>query len=614
MNKKDHYIFAVFVLAIISCVFLIYGQTYHFQFINLDDLRYVNFKYLQDGHSLEDIIYSWNNFRSPYFMPLTYFSIQLDLIIYGMNPGGFHATNTFLHSLNSLLVFYLLYVMTSDKWKSFFVAILFAVHPQHVEAVAWVAERKELLAALFGLLALYFYIEYIKENKFFNNRECPNAVRYYLLAILFFIFSLLSKPMWITLPCLLLLLDWWPMERFKYQSITSLIKEKGPFFLISIMFFVVHYITSTNVSAETYELKKYAVTNIGLVPFGQRLETSLVAYATYFWKSFFPFTFTGYYPYPLSPLPLWKIFLAGLSLASITLGVIFCFKKRPYLLIGWLWFLGTLFPCIGILNTGGEGIFIGDRWTYLPHIGLFIAIVWWGSSVIITKKQFYKKIFTLLSLLVIFSYGYSAHHHTSFWEKGVTLWSKTLEVDQNRDFVHYLLAGAYYLEDSDMNKAKESYLKAHDINPDEPYYLIGLGNFLKSLDQEEEAWIFFNKILNTKKKDKSLLNYVGMAALNAKKYNEAEKFFKRSLLLPSVSKDKIHGKANKHEFLPHLFLSFIYLITSNYAEAISQYEKFLAFFPDEREKACDYTFSIFKENMKVFYREYCYGPPLPEIL
>ena len=607
MNKKNHHTFIVFIVAIISSVFLIYRQTYNFQFLNVDDLVYLGYDYLHDGFSLQDITYSWNNFKNPYFMPLTYFSFQLDLIIYGMNPGGFHITNAFLHSLNSLLVFYLLYVMTSDKWKSFFVAILFAVHPQHVEAVAWVAERKELLAALFGLSALYFYAKYTKESKFFNNKECPNALRYYLLAILFFIFSLLSKPMWITLPCLLILLDWWPMERFKHKSITSLIREKAPFFLISIMFVIVHYVTSDNLLIETLEIKKYYVSDVSLVPFDQRLENSLVAYITYFWKSFFPFTFTGYYPYPMSSLPLWNIYLAGLSLASITFGVIFCIKQRPYLLIGWLWFLGTLFPYVGILNTGGEGIFIGDRWTYLPHIGLFTAIVWGLASVIATKKQFCNKIFLLLSLLVIFSYGYSAYHQTSFWERGVTLWSKSLEVDQNRAYVYFLLGGSYYVEDNDKDKAKKSYLKAHELNPDEPFYLVKIGNFLNSIDQEEEAWIFYNKILNTKRKDKVMLSNIGVYALSLYKYDEAEKFFIQASQLSSTS-------YNKDEFLPHLYLSYIYLISDKHPEAIRQYEKFLAIFPGERDKACDFTFDIFQENMNAFYRKYCYGPVLPEIL
>ena len=167
MNKKNHHIFIVFLITIISSIFFIYGQTYHFQFINVDDLLYISYEYFYDELSLEDIIYTWNNFRNPYFMPLTYFSFQLDAIIYGIDPRGFHLTNVFLHALNSLLVFYLLYLMTADKWKSFFVGILFAVHPQHVEAVAWVAERKELLAALFGLLALYFYTKYTKEKKIF---------------------------------------------------------------------------------------------------------------------------------------------------------------------------------------------------------------------------------------------------------------------------------------------------------------------------------------------------------------------------------------------------------------------------------------------------------------
>ena len=161
INKNESFIFTMLVVTIIVSSFFIYGQVYNFGFMNLDDRVYVADANFHDGLSLEEIVSSWNSFRNPYYMPFTHLSFLFDIFLYGDNAGGFHITNMFLHILNSLLVFYLLYIMTAEKWKSFFVAILFTVHPQHVEAVAWISERKELLAAFFGLLALSFYIKYV---------------------------------------------------------------------------------------------------------------------------------------------------------------------------------------------------------------------------------------------------------------------------------------------------------------------------------------------------------------------------------------------------------------------------------------------------------------------
>ena len=195
INKNESFIFTMLVVTIIVSSFFIYGQVYNFGFLNLDDLIYTSNADFYDGLSLEEIVSSWNSFRNPYYMPFTHLSFLFDIFLYGDNAGGFHITNMFLHILNSLLVFYLLYIMTAEKWKSFFVAILFTVHPQHVEAVAWISERKELLAAFFGLLALSFYIKYVNKDRNLSNKGCSNKNRCYLLAILFFILSLMSKPM-----------------------------------------------------------------------------------------------------------------------------------------------------------------------------------------------------------------------------------------------------------------------------------------------------------------------------------------------------------------------------------------------------------------------------------
>ena len=471
-------------------------------------------------------------------MPLTRLSFLMDSSIYGINPKGFHITNLLLHSLNSVLVFYFLYVMTEEKWKSFLVAILFAIHPQHVEAVVWISERKEVLAAFFGLLALSSYIKYIKENITLSSKEYFTGSYYYLLSILFFIFSLLSKPIWITFPCLVLLLDFWPLERYKYRPIIDLIIEKIPFFFVSFLFFVVYFATTNhNISLDINHsmYNNSPVHTISLFPFEERLGNSLVAYIIYFWKSFFPFIFTGYQPYPESLLPLWKIYSAGLSLLAITLASIFYIKQKPYLLFGWLWFLGTLFPIIGIINSGGESIFIGDRWTYLPHIGFFMAIIWGVTPFISYQRHFYRSIFFTGLLLIFFLNMYYAHQHTSYWSDNIKYWTHVLEKDKNNHYAHSAMGQTYAFGNvvhgkpfaPDINKALEHFSEAQRLRPEETHYLILAGNALARKQRIKEAWLYYSKVLESEQPPRIILMRKGVSLLNLDQHYRAEQFFKK---------------------------------------------------------------------------------------
>lgn len=608
MANKKYFKLIICVLTIILSIFFIYGQAYYFGLINLDSYVYIKNSMVQKGLTSDNILWPWTVYRNPsYYMPFTWYSYLIDTSIYGTSSSGYRLTNIFLHVLNSLLIFYFVYIATTDKLKSFFVAILFAVHPQHVEAVVWIAERKEVLAAFFGLLSLLFYVKYVKNFKLLDKKSFFIGRHYYLLSLAFFIFSLLSKPMWITLPCILLLLDWWPLKKYKYLKTHELLKDKIPFFLISTIFFIVHYITSYNIQFGVgTNISHYAVSSINSIAYEQRFLNSLVIYMIYFWKSFFPFTFTGYQSYPIVPLELWKIYSSAIVLIITTTVAIFYSKRKPYLLFGWLWFLGTLFPCIGIINSGGEGIFIGDRWSYLPHIGLFMAIIWGITSISIIKNNTYNTFFIFLATFILIFYGYFAHLYTSYWRDSETLWSTVVEADENNHYAHYLLGNTYALK-KELNKAITQYEKAHKINPDEPYYLKVAGDLLLKVGDADRAWTYHEKILKAKKKSKNFLVTYGIYYSFEGMFDRAEMFLKQATKLP------IGRVLDGDDYQPYLFQSFVYLNLDRNEDAIKQFEKYLSIYPHGRELACDYAFNIFKEDMNIFYQKYCFGPSLPEI-
>ena len=614
MNQNNNKISTIILIAgIIVPILIIYGQVYYFGWFSLDDGAYIVYnKYVIQGFVLDSIKWAWQYFDNPYYMPLTRLSFLMDSSIYGINPKGFHITNLLLHSLNSILVFYFLYVMTNEKWKSFFVAILFAIHPQHVEAVVWISERKEVLAAFFGLLGLSFYIKHVQRNIILSSKQYFTGSYYYLLSILFFIFSLLSKPVWITFPCLLLLLDFWPLERYKYLSIVDLIIEKIPFFFISFVFFAVYSVTTTYLSLDIrYSVLETPIHSIALFPFEERLGNSLVAYIIYFWKSFFPFIFTGYQPYPSSLLPLWKIYSAGLSLLAITLASIFYIKQKPYFFFGWLWFLGTLFPLVGIVNSGGESIFIGDRWTYLPHIGFFMAIIWGAAPFISYQRRFYRSVFFMVLLLIFVLNIYYAYQHTSYWRDNITYWTHVIEKNKNNHFAHNSLGEAYHINQRN-DEAFEHYSEAQRLKPEEVHYLVVAGNALIRLQRWKQAWLYHSKILELERTPRIILLSMGIGFVNYQQDYRAEQFFKKLVetnkqisIKNKEALAKYHASFSKLFFEPHVYLSYIYLRSGRLEEANREFEKYLFEFPKNDISACNYAYGIFKANMIPIYKTFC---------
>jgi hypothetical protein len=362
---------------IIACLFLVvatlatYGDLRNHQFINYDDNVYVTDNpTVQGGLTLTGLVWAFTTLHSGLWIPLTWLSFMVDSQLFGLHPGGFFLTNLFFHIANALLLFWWLLRTTRAPGRSFLAAALFALHPLHVESVAWATERKDVLSTFFWLLTMWAYVWYA---------ERPRLGRYVLILVCFSL-GLMAKPMLVTLPFALLLLDYWPLGRLSLKgpaaaaaspkpgpgvTIKRLVWEKSPLLVISALSSVV-----------TFSVQKEAgaISTLHTLPIPNRLANAMVACVSYLGKMFWPAHLAVLYPLPGHNPPIWQAPAAGLALAVLSLLALRQARRHPYLLVGWLWYLGTLLPVIGLVQVGVQAM--ADRYTYVPSIGLFIAVVW----------------------------------------------------------------------------------------------------------------------------------------------------------------------------------------------------------------------------------------------
>jgi protein O-mannosyl-transferase len=336
-------------------VLAVYSQVLHFDFVNFDDPDYIaNNSHVPQGITADGIEWALTSTEAANWFPVTRLSHMLDVQLFGLSPGWHHLTNVLFHTFATLLLFAFLYRATGVRSPSAFVAFVFALHPLHVESVAWVAERKDVLSAFFWFLALWGYVRYA---------ERPGAVRY-LLVLLAFCLGLMSKPMIVTLPLVMLLLDIWPLRR------PLRLWEKLPFFVLSLGAAIVTYAVQSGAGAAQ------AVQ----VTLGLRAENALVSYVAYIANMFWPTRLAVFYPYP-HDLPVWRVIIAALVLVGVSTVVFRRFRTEPYLAIGWLWYLVTLVPVIGLVQVGAQAR--ADRYTYVPMVGLSIILAWGAVSIVL---------------------------------------------------------------------------------------------------------------------------------------------------------------------------------------------------------------------------------------
>ena len=464
LKKRSSSRFASFYvcLALIAITWLVFGQTLGHDFVDVDDHVYVyENPSITRGLSVDGVIGAFTHAHARNWHPLTTISHMLDCQLYGLKAGGHHFTNVLLHSVAVVLLFFVLRQMTGGPsrtgsiWQSAFVASLFAIHPLHVESVAWVSERKDVLSAVFFMLTLGLYVRYAR---------APSLGRYLAVTVLFAL-GLMSKPMLVTLPFVLLLLDYWPLGRFdkaasavargrrvfwldRRSTIQRLFLEKIPLFVLSAL----------SCGATLLAQSKDAGA-IDQLPFIWRLNNAFVSYVTYISEMFWPARLAVFYPHPNNQLTPWQIIMAITFLVVVSLAAISLRKKNPYILTGWLWYLGMLVPVIGLVQVGEQAH--ADRYTYLPQLGLYVLIAW-AVTDLTGFWRARRTFFAIAAPAAIVALSWCAFVQASYWKNSERLWSRALRVTSNNDVADNNL-GFLLLRQDELDRAISHFERALKI-------------------------------------------------------------------------------------------------------------------------------------------------------
>jgi tetratricopeptide (TPR) repeat protein len=424
-------------LVLTAVTLAVFWQVGTHGFITLDDPDYItNNPVVQGG--LTPAGFSWaltDTYTTGNWHPLTWLSHMADCQMYGLNPAGHHLTNVILHIINTVLLFLALSRLTGALWRGAFVAALFALHPLHVESVAWAAERKDLLSTLFWMLTLYLYAGYVAS---------PGRIRYTFMVIAFAL-GLMAKPMLVTLPFVLLLLDYWPLGRYGTASndgspggrkwagpvvlrFRSLVREKLPLLGLSVMFCLVALYAQQHARAAA---------SLATVTFPARIVNAVCAYGRYIAKTVWPKNLAIHYPLTgTAALPAWPCLGWGLLLLGVTFLVLCYGRRRPYLIVGWLWFLGTLVPVIGLVQVGTQSM--ADRYTYVPLIGLFIMAAWGGAE-LAARLPWRRTLLGAIAAVILGSLALVTVRQIGYWRDSITLFTHALQVEPLSDVAHYCL-------------------------------------------------------------------------------------------------------------------------------------------------------------------------------
>ncbi len=471
-------------IALAALSWLVFGQTLWHDFVNYDDPRYVyENTNITEGLSISGIVWAFTHIHSMNWHPLTTISHMLDCQLYGLKAGWHHCTNVLLHSIAVMLLFVGLLQMTGAFWRSAFVAAVFAIHPLRVESVAWIAERKDVLSGVFFMLTLLAYLYYVR---------LPRTGRY-LMVVFVFACGLMSKPMLVTLPFVLLLLDYWPLDRIRGQ-VSKRVLEKIPLIALSAVSSIATLVAQKGAVGYTEEL-----------PVLERFNNAVLSYVLYIWQMLSPVNLAVFYPHPENRLPLWQISSSFLLLICVTAVAIALRKQRPYLITGWLWYLGTLVPVIGLVQVGWQGR--ADRYTYLPQIGLYIAVTWALTDLTISWRH-RRTILSAAALLTIGLLSWGAWVQTSYWRDSETLFKHALAVTTNNDVAENNL-GIVFLQKGQLDEAISLLKSAVDLRPDNSPAHENLAKALLQKGQVADALVHYRKLLELQPDNMEVHNIVG---------------------------------------------------------------------------------------------------------
>jgi tetratricopeptide (TPR) repeat protein len=568
-ERNKLHVISICVVLVLATV-IAYEQVRYNDFVGYDDyLCVTENQNVNEGITRESILWA---FTTPYaynWHPLTWLSHMLDCQLFGLNPAGHHIINLLFHIANTLLLFWVLKKMTGAIWQSAFVAAVFALHPLHVESVAWAAERKDVLSGFFWMLTMIAYVRYAEQP----------SIRRYLLVVLAFCLGLLSKPMLVSLPFVLLLLDYWPLGRGRrgLQNSSEALSQSesigpGPHKLPAgrlIVEKILLFVLAAASSLVTYIIQQQegAVAGADKLPMTIRTTNALVSYISYIGKMVYPSRLAVFYPHPLNKLPIWQLIVSAVMLAVISAIVIYMGRRRRYLVVGWLWYLGTLVPVIGLVQVGLQAT--ADRYTYLPLIGIFIMMSW-GAADLTAKWRYRNTGLGITASIILVVLLICTRMQLRYWQNSITLFGHALEVTENNPTMQNNYGNALF-EKGQLEESVTHFNEALRLRPEdfEARYNLGLA-FLR-LGKIDEAIACFTESLKTSDKPYKVHSDLGLAYAQKGKLDLAIGNFNEALRLKPDYVKAINnlGSALKKQ--------------GKIDEAIKQWERTLQLRPDYAE-------------------------------
>lgn len=518
MIQKYSYLIIIF---LIITAYASFGRVANNDFINLDDNTYVTEnRFIQEGFTCTSIKWAFVNRDSTMWQPMTWISLMADWKIFGANPSGYHIINLLFHIGAVIFLFLFLARTTDNLWASAFAAAFFALHPLRVESVAWVAERKDVLSMFFGMGCLYVYALYVENLK---------PLRYFICLILYAL-ALMSKSMLITLPFVMLLLDYWPLKRFEmfpanngFEVPGRLLREKVPFFILSI------------VSGILTIWAQYGNSSKELT-FPLRVINAVVSYVSYLSKTFLPVDLAVYYPF-VNSFPLWQILGSFFILIGLTIFAFHYVKKLPFFFVGWIWYLGTLLPVSGLIPVSTP---MSDHYTYLPSISIALILAW-GIPALMKSENIRKKILFPAAIVTLFILAVLSWHQCGYWKNSIALFNHALQITRYNYLAHNNLAVALAKQGNN-HEAIKHYNKAIVIKPNIDFLYFNRGNSYISTGQYQLAIEDYNKSISLKPENTATYNGRGIAFAGLHQYQKATEDFNTAIRLKNDYADAYNNR------------------------------------------------------------------------
>ncbi|MBF0100943.1 MAG: tetratricopeptide repeat protein [Desulfobacterales bacterium] len=576
----NHYLYE---LILLLAIFIAYSQVRTYPFVLYDDQAYIVNKFrIQTGLSWNNLIWALRSTEEGNWHPLTWMSHMLDCQLFGLNAGGHHLMNLLIHILNTLILFHALFKMSREYWPSILATAFFALHPVNVETVVQIAQRKNLLCSFFLALSLYSYAYYVDKE----------TLSRYIWLIIAYSLGLMSKPMIVTLPFLLLLLDIWPLQRinsFSFKKLTIIVLEKIPLMLLSIIASILTYYAQNQAGATKM---------LGPVSMILKLSNVAMAYWRYLYNLFFPFNLSFFYQYPTHQHII-AVVISVLGLCLISFLAIFYINKIPWLFTGWFWFLGTLIPVIGLVQVGDQHI--ADRYAYIPFVGTYLIISWFVFS-IVKKYKLFSRIISVGCIIILIYFLVLTQKQTTYWSSNELLFTNAIQIDPDNYIAHYNLAvhfqeqhkkeeakthyrevirikpnhvdsinnlAVLLQEEGKGNEAIELYKRAISIDPKFEMPYLNLANELKKRGEFKEAEILYLKGYILAPNNTDILKTIGNFFMEMNKYKQAMIFFERTFNI------------NPSDIVTIKQIALLLSMMGRFSEAIGQYEHALTIYPND---------------------------------